>query len=186
MDSMFERCRRLKLHQPGISYRDAKAALIKDITPKEIDMLVDDWMARNWERFSVVETNNQRTVEYIPPRGSPSLVVENKNITRRVVSDSVVVDRKAKIKKVVATTLDNLYKEFAGRIWNTSLPNGVIMRDATGKDLIETGGVYAQIGRDIGPRASVHKNVSTETFFMLVHPDKAKAFKASLAKKSAA
>jgi len=39
-----------------------------------------------------------------------------------------------------------MFEEFAARIWDTALPNGVILRDARGKDLKHATGWYAELG----------------------------------------
>ena len=43
------------------------------------------------------------------------------------------------------------YDEFAARIWDTILPNGVVLRDATRKDLMHAAGFFAQLGKGMGP-----------------------------------
>ena len=43
------------------------------------------------------------------------------------------------------------YDEFAARIWDTILPNGVVLRHATRKDLMHAAGFFAQLGKSMGP-----------------------------------
>ena len=43
------------------------------------------------------------------------------------------------------------YDEFAARIWDTILPNGVVLREATRKDLMHAAGFFAQLGKGVGP-----------------------------------
>jgi hypothetical protein len=43
------------------------------------------------------------------------------------------------------------YAEFAARIWDTILPNGVVLREATRKDLMHAAGFFAQLGQGMGP-----------------------------------
>jgi hypothetical protein len=48
------------------------------------------------------------------------------------------------------------YEEFGARIWDTVLPNGVKLRDATGADVMEAGRFYtemakARAGKDEAP-----------------------------------
>jgi len=43
------------------------------------------------------------------------------------------------------------YDEFEARIWDTILPNGVVLREATRKDLMHAAGFFAQLGQGMGP-----------------------------------
>ena len=45
--------------------------------------------------------------------------------------------------------------QFEARIWDTILLNGVVLREATRKDLMHAAGFFAQLGQGVGPNDKI-------------------------------
>jgi hypothetical protein len=51
----------------------------------------------------------------------------------------------------------NDYDEFAARIWGMVLPNGVVLRDATGKDIQHAARWFAELAKRFKPTEKIAK-----------------------------
>jgi hypothetical protein len=152
-DSLLAKLREWRLSNIDGTIAQARNDLRKALTSDEVDLLFDNWLNANFDRIEVHEIK-------------PGSLVATVRARRSVDPDQQ--RRMDVIARRVATRVkDNLFEDFAERIWNTALPNGIVLRDATGKDLAHATGWYAEIGKRLKPRELVRKKFTTRQLFEL-------------------
>lgn len=152
-ESLLERLRAWRMDNPDGTIATARFDLRKKISAAEVDLLFDNWLNANFDRVEVKELRP----------GSFSAVVRSRRS-----SDPDKKQREAVIANRLLTKVrSNLFDEFAARIWDTALPNGVVLRDATGKDMKHATGWFAELGKRLKPTEKVAKKFSTKQLFDL-------------------
>jgi len=120
---------------------------------EDIDLLFDNWLNSNFERIEVRELKPGSVVATIKPRNH---VDPDKRRREDVLA-----------RRISERVKSNMFEEFAARIWDTALPNGVILRDARGKDLKHATGWYAELAKRLAPTERLYKKFSTKQLFDL-------------------
>ncbi len=153
-DGLLEKLRKWRLSNPGKTISDARTNMREALTTQDIDLLFDNWLNANFDRIELTETR----------RGS--IVASIRSL--RVRCDPEQRRREDVLAATLATRVrSNIYEEFAARIWNTVLPNGVVLHAATGKDLHHAAGWYGELGKRMRPTEKVVKKFSTKQLFDL-------------------
>jgi len=162
-ETLIERLRVWKLRHPGASFAQAKTALIRTITDRDIGAFVEDWLSKNFERV-VIERPRKGSVtaKVIPLRRARKLSPQQKARLKKMADDAA------------RSKADNFFEAFSGYIWDSVLPNGVSLRKAKGSDLLHGVSVYAKLAKFVKPNESVFKKISTEQLFNVTFPDEAR------------
>lgn len=151
--SLFERLRVWRLANPDGTIGAASRDLRKRLSEEEVDRLFDNWLTANFDRVEIKETRPGSFTAVVRPRRASS---PDKKQREAVIANRMITRLKS-----------NLYESFAARIWETALPNGVVLRDATGKDMKHATGWYAELGKRMKATEKVAKKFSTRQLFDL-------------------
>lgn len=152
-ESLLEKLRKWRLSHPDGLMSQARDTLRKQLSTEDIDLLFDNWLNSNFDRVVITELK----------KGSVVAVIR-----KRYEVDPDRREREGIIANRLATKVkSNYYEEFAARIWTTVLPNGVVLRDATGKDMKHTSGWFAELGKRMKPTERVAKKFTTKELFNL-------------------
>jgi hypothetical protein len=154
-EGLLEKLRAWKLANPEGTVSDARRDLRQRLTSDDIDLLFDNWLNANFDRIEIKEQSTGSVVAIVRRHRDA-----REKETRRAQADIAARRLEAGIKS-------NLYDEFALRIWDTVLPSGVVMKDATGKDLQHATGWYAELAKRMKPTEKVAKKFSTKELFDL-------------------
>lgn len=153
-ESLLLRLREWKLSNAEGTISDARRDLRKSLTEEEIDLLFDNWLNANFDRIELKEMQGGSIVAIIQSSRGPS---------------SPEKKRRADVigHQLAGAVKSNLFDEFASRIWETVLPSGVVLRDATGKDMKHATGWFGELGKRLKPTEKVVKKFSTKQLFEL-------------------
>lgn len=151
--SLLLRLREWKLSNPEGTLAHARSDLRKTLTEDDTNLLFDNWLNANFDRIELKEASPGAVVAvYVRGRGyDPDKRRQTDVMAHRIAT---------KVKS-------NLFDDFAARIWDTLLPNGVVLRDATGKDMKHATGWFAELGKRLKPTEKVVKKFSTKQLFDL-------------------
>jgi hypothetical protein len=157
--SLLERLRSWCVANPDQPIRQAKKELRKQLSESDIDQLFEDWLNSNFERIEVKKlSENSHTAiirESKTNRDSPADRAKKKLERDRIVS------------RIAGTVKANMFESFASHIWETILPNGIVLKDAKGKDLQHATGWYKSLAKLVGPTEKLMKKFSTRQLFDL-------------------
>ena len=157
-ESLLERLRTWRLANPGATIGEARSELRKQLTEADIDLLFDNWLNSNFERIVVKELRKGSVVAVIRPRNQP-----DPDRRRR---EAVIANRLATRVK------SNHFEEFAARIWQTVLPNGVVLKDATGKDLKHASGWFGELGKRLKATEKVSVKFTVKQLYDLAQRER--------------
>lgn len=152
-EGLLEKLRKWRLSNPDGLVSQAREALRKQLSAEDIDLLFDNWLNSNFDRVVITEIKKGSMVAVIRPR--------NQVDPDRKRREGVLAHRLA------TKVRSNYYEEFAARIWTTVLPNGVLLRDATGKDMKHTTGWFGELAKRMKPTERVATKFTTKELFDL-------------------
>lgn len=157
-ESLLEKLRTWRLGNPGGTIGEARSEIRKRLTAADIDLLFDNWLNNNFDRIAVKEIRKGSVVAVIRPRNQP-----DPDQRRR---EAVIANRLATRVK------SNHYEEFAARIWHTILPSGVLLKDATGKDLKHASGWFGELGKRLKATEKVSIKFSVKQLYDLAQRER--------------
>lgn len=152
-EGLLERLRAWRMANPDGTLGDARSDIRKKLSEAEIDLLFDNWLNSNFDRVEVKELRSGSFTAVVRPRHS--ITPDQKQ------RDAIAANR------MITQLKSNLYEGFALRIWDTPLPSGVVLRDATGKDMKHASGWFGELGKKMKPTEKVVKKFSTRQLFDL-------------------
>lgn len=115
--------------------------------------MFDNWLNANFDRVEVKELRPGSFVAVVKKLHAP----DPDKLRREAVAGE----------RMLSKVKSNLFDEFAARVWETVLPNGVVLRDATGKDMKHATGWFAELGKHLKLTEKVAKKFSTKQLFDL-------------------
>jgi hypothetical protein len=157
-ESLLEKLRTWRLSNPDGTLSEARSALRKRLSEADVDLLFDNWLNNNFERIVVKELRKGSVVAVIRKRNEP-----DPDRRRR---EAVIANRLA------TKVRSNHFEEFASRIWHTLLPNGVLLRDATGKDMKHATGWFGELGKRMKPTEKVSLKFTVRQLYELANREK--------------
>jgi hypothetical protein len=145
MSKLFETFRRAMMFKTAPSHKESLDRFrVEVLSSRELlEMAIADYFERQAANWQQVQT-------------ATGAVFERKRYQR---SQQEIEHQQARWKQLV-DEMSSTAKTWA--ILNTTLPNGTIMRDATGAECARAGGFYAEVARHIKPTQVVGRHL-TET-----------------------
>jgi hypothetical protein len=160
-DNIMERLRTWRMANPAGTIADAESELYPALSDDELRLLFKNWLINNLDRIEVTEISpGSLTASIRPHRSARCQTLEELAVARR--------KRDVFANMMLTAVKSNLYEDFAARIWDTVMPNGVTWRDATGKDFMQAGGIHIMIGKLLKPNEKAYKKLTTRQIFNLV------------------
>jgi hypothetical protein len=151
---MLSKLRAWRLAQPDGTIAEAREELRSALSSEDIDLLFDNWLNANFDRIEIREITPGSLVATVRPRH------KSPDPDQRRREDIIA-------RRVATRVKSNMFEDFAARIWDTILPNGIILRDATGADLKHATGWFAELGKRLKPTEKLAKKFSTRQLFDL-------------------
>ncbi len=156
-EGLLERLRTWRIANVNATIAQARKELRAGLNKSDIDLLFDNWLNANFDRIEVKSEGPHRHTAVI--RGRNQDTPEQRAEKRR--------EHDAIVSRGMAITKDTFFESFAAQIWETVLPNGVVMRDATGKDLKHAHGWFGVLAGRMKSTEKVHKKFTTKQLFDL-------------------
>lgn len=154
-EGILERLRTWRIANVDGTITQARKEMRAGLNEDDIDLLFDNWLNANFDRIEVKSLGPHSHTAIIRGRNNDTPEQrEEKRRQRDVIASRIVVG----VKK-------NLFEKFAAHIWETLLPNGVMLRDATGKDLKHAAGWHAELAKHVKPTEKLVKKLSTRDLF---------------------
>lgn len=152
-ESLLTKLRDWRLAHLEGSIGEARRDLRRSLSEAEINLLFDNWLNANFDRIEVRVLRPGSVVAVVRARARP-----DPDQKRR---EAVLANR------LVTKVKSNLFEEFAARVWETVLPNGITLREATGKDMKHASGWFGELGKRMKATEKVAKKFSTRQLFNL-------------------
>jgi hypothetical protein len=139
-EGLLGRLRKIQKDHPGITLADARDHLRPTVSKADVDLLFDNWLNANFKPRSATSAEDRR---------------------------KIAEQRARMASTAVARVEEKMKAAFMATLWDTVLPNGVIMRDATAADLKAAGAWYADAAKLVKGKQKLYGNVSPDVLFNL-------------------
>jgi hypothetical protein len=156
-EGLLERLKSWRLSNIDGTLEQAKNELRSTLTQGEIDLLFDNWININFERVEITE---------LKP-GSVVATIRSRRVRSREEMSTLRKTRDAVAQSIASYAKDTMYEDFRMRIWDTILPNGVVLADATGKDIEHASGWFTVLRSKIKPNEKVINKFTTRQLYDL-------------------
>ena len=159
-DSLLERLRQWCVANPDATISDARRQLRTTLSEGDVDLLFDNWLNANFDRIEVRTISENSHTAVIQPRRRAGERSAHEEAEQRRARDTIA-------SRIVSGVKSNLFEEFSARVWETILPSGVALKDASGADMRHAGGWYAELAKRLKPSEKVAKHFTTRQLFDL-------------------
>jgi hypothetical protein len=157
-EGLLERLRTWRVANVDATIAQARNEFRKSLSNDDIDLLFDNWLNANYDRIEVVSRGPHSHTAVIKSRATTKSETPEQRAATKARRDVIA-------SRIVTGVKDSLFESFAARIWETVLPNGTVLRDATGKDLKHATGWFAEVSRQVKSTEKVVKKLTTKQLF---------------------